>query len=869
MKKSGTLEPACSPLALPFWIVCFLVALVPNAGSQPQAEAFDLNMPAQALGESLMDLSRETGLAIVAPSSLLEALNAPALEGQYTLEDALDALLLGSGLVAIEESDGTYVVRRGPSSAAPGVAKTPATPASVEEILIYGTKQAIGLQDSVESVAVFTAERFDRENLFNTSSAVSRTPNVSVIGEDLGNMAIRGINRQGIAGTGLAINVFQDGVPLTRRALRFGASSAWDIEQLEVLRGSQSTVQGRNSIAGAVVTQSKKPAFEGEGAARARIAEFGTTHLAGAISGPIVEDQLAFRLSVDSQETDGYIDDGLSDEPFDFNETLTIRGRLLLEPDALSELSALVTVEYNDLRAGGSQSVFSLPGDLDFDPTARETFFINDAVETGEWYRTIADINYDFSDSFTLYLLGSYEDAFNRGDRTRREPDQPVRSRGINQTQADTYQAEVRLEFDFGALTGFIGGYYFKSDSETPDETLFFISDLVPLNVSPPDSFYRARTLNLNEVENHAFFTSLRYEPSDKWTLDFSLRYDQEQNTFERTESDVVTVPEDCELAPPGSTSGSPTGDSNTVPCSLGESAVLPVTPPRQSDDFGALLPSGSVTYHITADVSVFASYRRGYRAGGTFLSPSFTGPGFFEVVSYDPEFLDTFEAGWRSQWLQRRLTINGNLFYSEYKDQQVSFTDDLGIRVVDNAGATSLYGLELSASFAATPEFSITAGLGLLESRVDDYVFQPDDPGTPENELLDLAGNELGRSPKRSLDLGAYYDSQNGFFAGASLSYQSSYYADIFNLDESDLGSGLTEKVDAAAIVNAQVGFSFPNAITITAYVNNLLDEDSPESINIGAADAALGLDDLSDNVFSYTIRQPRTFGVTVDARF
>ena len=172
---------------------------------------------------------------------------------------------------------------------------------------------------------------------------VSRAPNVAING-NTNSLTIRGINRFGAGGTGVTSNIYIDGLPLNQTGLTFGLESVWDTAQIEVLRGPQSTVQGRNALAGAVVVQTADPSYDWLFKGRARVAEHGTEQYAATVSGPIIEDQVAFRLAADYQTRDGYIDvvnpttGELADQ--DFLESTLIRGKLLLEPNAISDLRA-------------------------------------------------------------------------------------------------------------------------------------------------------------------------------------------------------------------------------------------------------------------------------------------------------------------------------------------------------------------------------------------------------------------------------------------------------------------------------------------------------------------------------------------------
>lgn len=855
-------------------------AVQPAVAFAQSGTAQQVEISAQPLSQTLAEIARRYGTSLRASGDLTQGKRAPRVTGNLTAKQAIERALAGSGLTYRRSRSGGYVVMRAGREPAASQEPTSGTNESrssqdVERdpIIVTGTKQNVDAQDTVESVEVFTAERFEAENLFTISDAVARTPNVSIISDNINTINIRGIERNGTAGAGqgVAINVFQDGVPLSDRAVIAGATTAWDVEQLEILRGSQSTVQGRNSIAGAVVIQSKKPTFDWEAAARLRVAEFDTYQISGAISGPLVADEIAFRMSVDYQETEGFITDGIAGGPFAPRENLVARGRLLLEPEAIEGLTALLTVEYSERMQMGANSVVSEPGAIGFDPRDRVSFQTTITNNDTESWRYIADISLDLSERATLKLLGTYEDTRRRfaGDSRQENPFGLIGN--TIDARFDIYSAEARVEFDFDKLTGFIGGYYFSSNRDTETSAIDEIGRFFPFPLDPEQSLFSINQSINESVENYAFFASWRYQPSTNWTVDLSLRYDDETFSTAAGAGNVTITPDTCVGTAPGIIFGMP-GPFMTRPCADAAALFAEEPDPLQSDSLGVLLPSGSLTYNFNDDISVFVGYRRGYRAGGTFLQSSvetFGDDQTFSIVSFDPEFLNTYEAGFRSQSPDKKVTVNGTLFYSEYEDQQISFTDEVGRQIVDNAGATSLYGIELMVQYKATSNFDFFGSLGLLETRVDEFLFFPNDPDTDEDESLDLAGNELSRSPAVTFNLGANYEDSSGVFANASVNYQSSYFSDIFNLSEAELGDGLTERVEAAAIFNVNIGYEFANRFTVRAYANNLFNVTSPQNINISASRAARGLDDVSDNVRQFNLRPPQTFGISIDATF
>ncbi|MEM0952600.1 MAG: TonB-dependent receptor [Pseudomonadota bacterium] len=733
----------------------------------------------------------------------------------------------------------------------------------VEEVIVTGTKQGLGIQKTTESVEVFSAQRLEDEVVFTVGEALSRAANTSLIGDNLNSINIRGVNRNGTggAGQGQAINIYIDGAPASAAALS-GLQSIWDLQQVEVLRGSQSTVQGRNAIAGAVILKSSSPSYDWEGAARIRGAQYGTRQYAGVISGPIIENELAFRLSTDYQDFDGYVTDVFRDKTVDFRENLATRGKLLWEPSALPALSTQLTLEYSDRTTGTDPFVLAPgagnePSFQGFDPDDRESFPRFRTTTDYKTTRVIFDLSYDFSDAVSLQLLGTYEDV----DQEGRSEDRFVSSFAelgvLGFTDEQTATAEARLEFDFGAWTGLVGAYYFESTRAFETFSTLLLSAAFPFPVEPGDSAALANSTQDTETENYAFFTSWRFEPSDRWAFDLGLRYDVEEFVTQQELVSAETLPDECMGTIPGELLDLPIPEV-TLPCAVGAGLLFPPPEPLQSDNFDALLPRGAVTYFFNNDVSVFASLRRGYRAGGTALSTSAFGSQF-QVVTFDPEFLVGYEAGLRSQWMDGRLTLNATAFYSDYEDQQVTVLDELGFSITLNAGQTTLYGLELSGDYQASDTLSFFYTVGLLETNIDDF---------PLNEFADppinLSGNSLDRSPALSFTVGVNYEHFNGFFAGASFNYTSSAESDIFNLGPEELGGGLTERVGSASLLNAQIGI-LRDGYRLALFGTNLLNEDEPESANF-AASGVLTDPDLFALQASYNIRQPRTLGISLD---
>ncbi|MEM9495152.1 MAG: TonB-dependent receptor [Pseudomonadota bacterium] len=754
---------------------------------------------------------------------------------------------------------------------ASATAQEPA-PLVSDEIIVTGTKQNLTLQEAEVSVEVFNEERLERENLFDIDDVLLRTPNISTNGSTAA-FSVRGIARNGVGGgQGVTSNVYLDGAPITQFALTYGFDTVWDVGQVEVLRGSQSTVQGRNALAGAVVLRTNDPTYEWEARLRGRYGDFETAQVAGVISGPIIEDQLAFRIAADYQTTDGFATNGFTGVDYNARENILLRGKLLAEPAFAPDLRVEMTVDYNNGESGPqSNRIFSNvpitdPEFANFDFNDYVSFIPQEITDI-ETVRLLTDITYDLTPNLTLHAIGTYED--NAYDRILGDPenpgqiDSPVNEDVINDGDATTYSAELRLEYAFDRWSGAFGAYYFEDEDTT--DTVFFsplINDVF-FPIDPINTQITGSNFTLTETQNFAFYLQTRFELNDFWTFDFGIRYDNEEFATTGTQAEEPGVtPETCVAQLPDFVRDLLGFTTNSVSClDLVLAATPPqIAPPLQTNTFDPILPRGAITFNFNEDLAVFFSGQRGYRAGGAFILPTAEA---LEIRTYAPEFLTTFEVGFRSAWFDRRLTFNGNVFYSLYRDQQVvvpgpsgTFTDAQTI----NAGESTLYGAEFLIDYEVSNNFGVYGSLGLLQTEFDDFQFAG----------RNLAGNSFPFAPNVTFTVGADYEHSSGFFGNASLSYTGPQYSQALNLEEEDLavfGPGLSERSNGRAIVNARAGFKHDN-VTIFLYATNLFNDTTPIDALFTTVQLTGG-DVVPREAPLRNVTEPRNFGVAVDLAF
>ncbi|MEM0944446.1 MAG: TonB-dependent receptor plug domain-containing protein, partial [Pseudomonadota bacterium] len=291
---------------------------------------------------------------------------------------------------------------------------------TLDPIIVEGELQNRTLQETQTSVAVITGEDLDRRDDFDLYDVIERTPNVtSSFGEK--GFAIRGIDQRGpgSAGNGLLVNVTVDGATLPDNTSSFfGPYSTWDLQQVEVLRGPQSTQQGRNALAGAIIIRSADPTYDFEVKGRAEVAQRGSFGGAFALNVPVVEDKFALRFAAEHVQTDGFVDNPTLDiDDYDAREQTTLRAKARFDPT--EDLSAILSLSFVR-NFGGEDFVESatFPGE-------RFNFSDVEAEEGADQIIGNLRVNYDFNSRLSLQSETSFYD------------NNYVRVEDIDQTGAD------------------------------------------------------------------------------------------------------------------------------------------------------------------------------------------------------------------------------------------------------------------------------------------------------------------------------------------------------------------------------------------------------------------------------------------------
>ncbi len=699
-------------------------------------------------------------------------------------------------------------------------------PALLPPIIVTGEKLGRTLDQTATSVNLTTGQQLDDYGDESIADLFRRVANVTA-GQD-GTFSIRGVSNTGPEGFAFGqpvITQFLDGVALDRIGQFSGLSEAFDLQQVEVLRGPQSTSQGRNALAGAVVALTRDPTDYWDLRARLRLAELGTRQAAVAGGGPLGAG-LAFRVAYDERATDGYIrNHTLDDDEWGREDSQLLRAKLGWRPTFAPDLNLVLTVSQVESENGNDG------GAIEFIPDGGKPRTATDNIAAASDRRSdLASLRaeYAISERYTLYSTTAWLES--RDDSTR-DFDRSATGEGFvdSRYQGRTRSQELRLQFeDLGTWRGVVGAYagafrdgganhveqgrirladYAAAFTPPPllpaAEVIGQIDDLLVLSYNSQDDFD-------DDADNLALFAETDWAASERLTLSFGLRYDREQrdvnNQFTATAIESRPATPGTPIAIPGlSELLASLPPLNLTPL-LGNTPIVPGTDGLQtaSGDYDALLPKIGIRYALSETLTLHATYSEAYRAGG--IDILFTTG---ELKPYDPEFTRNLELGLRATVLDGRLRLAGNVYAVDWRDQQVEVLTPQGNdSFTENAANSTLYGAELESQLRVGARWQTYASLGYARTRFDEYA----------TVNGDYRGNDFVRAPRFTGSLGAVYRADAGWFASSSISHTDRY----FLTPENDP----RERSDAYTLLDLRLGYEAPRW-SLIAYGRNLLDED------------------------------------------
>lgn len=692
--------------------------------------------------------------------------------------------------------------------------------ADIERITVKGEKTDRGLQETTSSVAVTTALKIEQENLQNLDDIINRTANVSSMYGSRG-FTIRGIANEAGAPNPLA-SVYLDGAALPSQISDSGPTDLWDISQVEILRGPQSTIQGENALAGAVILRSADPTMDWSGKVRAQWSDPDDKRFSFAGGGALIEDELAARLSLEKRDFDGYVWNPTRNEPEDKSKSLLGRIKLLWTPSALPGFTARLTHMRDDREGPYMYSYASLAADDYFDN--RLNYSNSPSSTDARTDVTTLELDYQLNNDWSLTAVT----ARTKADATRTY-DNDLTAENLSYGGTDehykTTSQELRLHYDGDKLSALGGLYWSKREMDnqssslvnvpTPLETIALVLQGAGLDaatatyvaglygqalpVIPVDYLSTAPT----QSENQAAFVDLEYQLAEQWSLLAGMRYDKEQYDFENvsTAEFVGVLPDPTNY---GQLGAAIAGINMAV---LGLVADAASETPASSRDFTAFLPKLGLRWQFATEQSLAFTLQRGYRSGGSSYNIARG-----QVFAYEPEFTTNYELAYRSSWLDQSLTLNSNLYYIDWTDKQV--IANFGNNVYDyhtvNAGKSHLYGAEFELRHRINNAFDWYGSYAWSKTQYDQFE-------TVENaQITDYSGQEFGYAPRHTAAVGGNWYITDQW----QLNLNTSFRSDVTTGPGTDV-----IELSSRTLVNARLSY---DATQWSAYLfaNNLLDK-------------------------------------------
>lgn len=655
------------------------------------------------------------------------------------------------------------------------------------------------------SVTAFNAATIDALKVRDLQSLSFTTPNVTLddIGTSRGtaNFQIRGLGvNSSIPSIDPTVGVFIDGVYLgVNNGVVF---DMFDLDSVEVLRGPQGLLFGRNTTGGAIVVNTGNPTDEFRYKLRAAVegpVDDGrggvNSYLQGVVSGPIVEGKLNGKIGAYFNNDEGYFKNLANGNNHGEAETTIIRGAL--EWFANDDLTFLAKLERGETDADGptaqNRGIYDRNS---FDFAIDNEGFIENEVLLGS-LRTDYDVDFGNGTITNIFGYRSYE-ATTDGDI-----DATPLFLFHSATEFDQEQIsnELRYNGQFGDANVTTGIYYFQQD------ILYTENRSIP---SDPRGLYYGG----GDQEHTVFglFGQVDYDVTDKLTLTAGLRYSEEEKdvaiTYVQPRAECSVLDGNC----PTTGTNPITGDNNGF---------------TDSDDWSNWTPKVGFQYFAADATQVYGNYTKGFRSGG--YNFRITAPGAFEAIfpagdsrAFDEEEVDSFEIGIKHETDDGRGQINAAVFFTDIQNMQrevnASSATSGVVQTILNTADAEITGLEIEGRYAVTDNFLITANIGLIDAEYQSVLFDISGDGVIDGTDLSLA---LPRVPETTFGIGALYDADIGKYG--SLVTRVNYA----NRDEVAYTDSNFGWINEAEMIDADLTWNTPyEGLSVSLYGRNLLDE-------------------------------------------
>ncbi len=766
--------------------------------------------------------------------------------------------------------------------------------AGKEEVIVTAQKRSQALQDVPVSVTAISGETIARAAITNVQDLQVSTPGLGVVstnrpGTGTG-VRLRGVgtggNDAGLEGS-IAFSV--DGVYRIRSGSSLG--DFVDVERVEVLRGPQGTLFGKNTSAGVISVTNRKPVNEFEGFAEGTLGNYDLKRFRGAINIPLIDEKLAFRAALGMNKRDGYIEDVASGATYNDRDRFSVSGKLRFTPS--DNFDWTITVDYARAdehccaivaysQAPGAVFVPFLAGlaaargtsyAVNPDPLSYKTSLNGPLLNSNKDLGFESEMEWSLDDSTTLTLISSYRKfddyTYNDTDFGGADLSNQTVTLGLK-----VHSEEIRLQgTEDSVLSGLdwlIGAYYssekivYTEDVHTGADqqaTATFLSSATvrPLvaGVYPEMDNVTGQRARSNG-ESYAIFTHNILNVTDDFRVIAGLRYSSDSKSGVGTPYAV--------------------GLQTTLPRAGLLSSFIPNYGFDTEFKDDAVTGTLVLNYDFADDVMGYVSYSRGYKSGGFAMARESGGRMYSTVATcsasrtvvatvgttriyqcdpndsrFESETVDSYEIGLRSQFFDKALTLNLTGFWAKYDNLQVNTYNGIQF-VLSNAGSATTRGIELETRYV-TPIEGLTLGgtLSWLDARYGDKVGVLT-PGEPS-----LGGTALGGASKWSgsatIDYSTYISESARLYARAEYAFSTKAYT---STRVSSTGGELI--LPGYDTTNFVLGLDLDNGVDISAYCRNCFDDRRETFVTSSPGQAGMKIAGLAP---------PLEYGLTIRTRF
>ena len=714
----------------------------------------------------------------------------------------------------------------------------------LEEVLVTAQKRSQNLQDVPVSVSAISGDQI-REGLVSSMDDVAlRTPNFSMTQFNIGEPQyfIRGVGSTlDSAASDAAVATFIDEVYIGRPG--GGSTDLYDLARVEVLRGPQGTLFGKNVVGGAVSLYTKRPAREFEGSVSGTYGDYDMGVVQGMVNGPIT-DTVAAKLVGQYKQRDGYTENVLDGKDYQDQDNKSVRGQLQYDP--ADNLSILLGADWSkDDVNGNCRNANNL--DLN-DPLGLAGFFppVIDATTKGDIRKCASSadafqkrevsggllrVDWGVADATLTSITAYREMDYKHLEDLAGLPQGSIPANLVDSVKenSDQFSQELRLaSAGDGKLNWLVGAFYMEENVDRKEQFLGTFGPpltrgFFPLIAGDIDFTQKAKTTS------YATFGQIDYAFNEQWSVSVGSRYtydkkditqglvNLEDPTFDTAymaglfgispaEVQAMFAPQEAVVL------GIPAnGPANVGAFAATRNTSLLVFPYKikADDDWNKVTSSASLNWNYSEDSMLYLSFAQGFKSGA-FVS-SVNDPQA-AAVPLEPELADSWELGLKSEFFDNRLRVNASVFTMEYKDLQV-FRLVGSLLVGANAKATS-EGVELDITGLLTENWTLSANYAYLDATYDTY----------EDGAVDFSGNTLPRAPEDSFFAQSSYRTPlpNGSEIDwiVSYAYSGAFYFDPNNSQASKEGS--------YGVIDASATWTSPQGQwSVTAWGKNLDDEE------------------------------------------